>query len=144
MGRAKMMRYKPDNSKDLKPHSDGSLSFGMWVNSAAIRTPLTLAAREIVALAKAQVPPSDDPRDGHYADHFSVVQVFGQGIKVRADPDSKRAIVEVENDAKNAVMVEFGSGGGAAGATGTREQGGWNKAKHPLARAGSIVGSFRE
>lgn len=144
MGRKKLMTYKRDTPKDTAPHTDGSLPFIDFVNSDRLRTPITIAAREIVALAKATVGRSDDARDGHYVDHFSINQIFGGHIATKYDPKSKRAIVEIVNDAKNAVMLEFGSGLGAAGSTGEREQGGWNEAKHPLARAGSKVGDFRE
>lgn len=143
MGRPKTVTYKADNSKNLAPHSDGSLSFGMWVNSASIRTPLTIAAREVVALAKAEVGRSADDRNGHYVDHFEVVQIFGGSIPVKADRHSKRAIVEVTNDAVNAVMLEFGSGRGLAGATGSRPQGGYNLRERPIGRAASKVGQFR-
>ena len=148
MGRAKMAVYKPDKSKDMAPHSDGSLPFGAFIVSSQIRKPLMTAAIEIVAIAKTLAGRSDDPRDGHYSDHFSINEIHGGWIKTRTDPHSKRAVVEIINDAKNAVAIEIGSGWPSEGITGGAEriakQAGWNKAKHPLGRAAKMIGDFHE
>lgn len=146
---ARQLRYVRDKPDDHKPHSDGSLPFADFVVSSQIRRPLTLAAHDIVAIAKAdpQAAPSDDDRDGHYIDHFNVTGQKVVLMATAADPKSRlRAAAVVENDAKNSVALEFGSGERSVGDSHGvgRPQGGWNKPKRILGRAASKVGDFHE
>lgn len=148
MAQERALRYSPDKAGDFRPHSDGSLPFSAFAVSNQIRKPLRTAAVAIVALAKAdpQVAPSDDPRDGHYVDHFSINEVHATYVKTKRDGRTPRSVVEVINDAKNSVAVEFGSGGQSVGdsAGQPRPQGGWNKQKRPLGRAAGKIGDFHE
>lgn len=128
--------------------SPGFLSFDKFMVSDQIRKPITRAAIDIIAVAKAMAPRSDDERDGHYADKFSIQS---QGLQTLVlDTQSGRphwnphAMVQISNHAKNAIAVEFGSGYISRGTTKGRErkakQGGWNKSMRPLGRAGRRVG----
>lgn len=147
MPRGEHARYVPDRPGDYRPHKDGSGSFSSFAVSEQIRKPLKRAAFDIIALAKADptVTRSTDERDGHYVDHFSINEAHGTYIKTRFGR-VPRAVVEVINDAKNAVAVEFGSGESSVGdsAGEGRPQGGWNKQKRPLGRAASRIGDFHE
>jgi hypothetical protein len=146
---AKQVRYVRDKAGDFKPHSDGSLPFAEFVVSSQIRRPLTLAAHDIIAIAKAdpKAQPSEDERDGHYIDHFNVTGQKAVLMATKTDPKPRlRAVAVVENDAKNSVPMEFGSGESSAGKSKgkARPQGGWNKPKRILGRAASKVGDFHE
>lgn len=136
-------RYKPDKPGDFKPHSDGSGSFSEFTVSPQIRKPLLSAGFEIIAIAKAIVGRSNDPRGGHYSDHFSINSVTGTYVGRRRSP---RAVVEIINDHDSAAAVEFGSGDPSVGdsAGEDRPQGGWNKPKRPLGRAAGQVGDWHE
>ena len=133
--------YKPDRPGDFTPHSDGSGSFSAFAVSDQMRKPLRRAAFEIIAIAKTVVPRSSDGRDGHYMDHFAINEAHGTYVGKSRSP---RAVVEVTNDAKNAVAVEFGSGEPSLGDSSGqgREQGGWNRAMRPLGRAAALIGDY--
>lgn len=132
-------------------------TFGQFMVSDQMRRPTVAAAVDIVAIAKASVttksggPRSDDPRSGtpdkpHYVDAFSIQSIGLQTLVFdsRAGKMNPHVLVQISNHAENAIPMEFGSGWPSRGRTKGRErieeQGGWNKAKRPLGRAGRKVG----
>ena len=143
--------YKP------KGRSPGFGTFGQFMVSDQIRKPLERAALDIIAIAKASVTTktggqrSDDPRSGtpgkpHYVDAFALHSRGRQTLVYdsRAGKMNPHAMVEISNHAENAIALEIGSGVRSQGTTGgaerQAEQGGWNRAKRPLGRAGRAVG----
>jgi hypothetical protein len=137
----KVIRYKADKPGDFRPHEDGSGSFSSFAVSSQMRKPLVRAGHDIVAIAKTIVPPSGDPRNGHYNDHFAVHSTYD--LKLKTGP---RAVAEVTNDYWTAPALEFGSGDPSIGdsAGEERPQGGWNKPKRPLGKAGGMIGDWHE
>jgi len=138
------VRFVPSYRREGK--SPGFLSFDKFMVSDQIRKPLKRAAIDIIAIAKATVPRSDDERDGHYTDKFSIQ---GEGLETlvfdsRVGMMNRHAMVQISNHAKNAIAVEFGSGYPSEGTTSGRErkekQRGWNKPMRPLGRAGRKIG----
>lgn len=126
--------YKP------RGRSKGFGTFGEFMVSDQMRKPTFRAAVDIVAIAKTLVPRSEDERGGHYTDKFSI---HSAGLQTTAGKrKTPRVMVQISNSAKNAVAVEFGSGEPATGPSAglEREQGGWNRAKRPLGRAGVKIG----
>lgn len=132
-------------------------TFGQFMVSDQIRKPLVTASRDIVALVKTSFTTkdggsrSDDPRSGgpdkpHYVDAFSIQSVGLQTLVFdsRVGKMNPHAMVQISNHAPNAIAMEIGSGWPSKGTTGGRErieeQGGWNKAKRPLGRAGRKIG----
>jgi hypothetical protein len=140
------IEYKPDRVNDYRPHSDGTGSFSSFAVSAQLRKPLVRASYDIIAIAKALVPPSEDPRNGHYSDHFAVNKARATYLKPKRGPRQGRAVAIIVNDYPTAPAMEFGSGDPSVGlsAGAEREQGGWNKPKRPLGRAGGRVGQWHE
>jgi len=72
---------------------------GSVLRSGEMRAALEPHAEAILEKAKANAPRGDDPRHGHYADHF------GKRDGHRAN----RASVQVYNDSEEALIVEFGT-----------------------------------
>lgn len=142
----KRLVYKPDKANDFRPHSDGSESFSAFAVSSQMRKPLLVAAFEIIGLAKADVGRSQDDRNGHYSDGFSVNEVQAAYVKPKRGPRQARAVAEIQNDYWTAPAMEFGSGDPSIGLSSgeDRPQGGWNKPKRPLGRAASKIGDWNE
>lgn len=142
------VRFVPSHRREGRSPGFGTL--GEFMVSDQIRKPLRRAAVDIVAIAKASVQRSDDPRSGtadkpHYTDAFSIQGEGLQTMVLTADGHANpHAMVQVSNHAKNAVALEYGSGWPSEGVTSGTErqekQGGWNKAKRPLGRAGRLIG----
>lgn len=142
-------RFVPSYKREGR--SPGFGTFKQFMVSDQIRKPLRMAALDMIALAKASVSRSDDPRSGkpgkpHYTDAFSL---HTEGLETlvfdgRVGRWNPHAMVQISNHAQNAIALEFGSGDPSEGLTGGRErqakQGGWNKAKRPLGRAGRAIG----
>lgn len=142
-------RFVPSYKREGRSPEFGT--FREFMVSDQIRKPLYRAAFDIIAIAKALVPRSDDPRSGlpdkpHYADSFSIQ---GEGLQTlifdsRVGRWNPHAMVQISNHANNAIPVEFGSGwpseGTTSGAERKAKQGGWNKAKRPLGKAGRVIG----
>ena len=129
------LRYEPTHY--------GRNNFAGFMLSEQIRLPLRGIAHEIIAVAKGFVPPSDDPRNGHYSEHFSTVDGT-EFIATKREVRTVRAVVYVENDAPSAAAMEFGSGAPSVGTSKgqPRKQGGSNQQKRPLGRASMIVGAI--
>lgn len=126
-------------------------TFGQFMVSDQIRKPITKAAIDIIAIAKASVTRSDDPRSGtpdnpHYTDAFALHAAGLQTLVLdsRVGRWNPHAMVRISNRAQNGVALEFGSGVPSEGVTGGAErqakQGGWNEAVRPLGRAGRAIG----
>ena len=140
--------YKP------KGRSPGFGTLGDFMVSDQIGVPLVKAAIDIVAVAKAIAPRSDDPRrparGAHYSDSFSIqagpleTLVFDS----RVGQLNRHRMVQISNHATDAVAVEFGTGrksmGETRGAERRAKQGGWNKPMRVLGRAGRTVGRAAE
>ncbi|MDQ3275338.1 MAG: hypothetical protein M3Q39_10010 [Actinomycetota bacterium] len=116
-------------------------TFGEFMVSRQIRKPTERGARDIISLAKAMVPPSSDERNGHYSESFLLLSGKLTTI-VKGRHPNPRVLVKVVNTHASAPAIEFGSGPKAegTGGPGPREQGGFNKAKRPLGRAGRRIG----
>lgn len=141
-----IVTYKQDKVNDFRPHADGSGSFSSFAISAQLRKPLVRAGYNVIGIARGLVVPSDDERDGHYRDKFSIDNSQKTILfKPRGGPRAPRAVAVVQNTAKNAAALEFGSGDESVGTPGIkRPQGGWNNMKRPLGRAGGKVGDWHE
>jgi len=129
------LRYEPTHY--------GETNFAGFMVSPQIRVPLHLVGRQIIEVAKGIVPPSDDPRNGHYSEHFSTSDGT-EFVPTKRAVRSKRAVVYVENDSPSAAAMEFGSGAPSVGESKgqPRKQGGSNQQKRPLGRASAIVGAI--
>ena len=137
--------YKP------RGRSPGFGTFLDFMVSDQIRRPLVRAAVDMVAVAKAMAPRSDDPRSGtdekpHYSDRFSIQAGPMETLVFdgRVGRWNRHAMVQVSNDAPNAVPLEYGSGAPSEGTSGgvvrTSRQGGWNRPTRVLGRAGRAIG----
>lgn len=137
-----MQKFVPSYKPRGKSPEFGT--FGQFMVSGQMRKPVFRAAVDIVAIAKTLVPRSADERDGHYTDKFAIHSAGLQTVVGKRR--TPRVMVQISNSAKNAVAMEFGSGEPATGPSKgqEREQGGWNKAKRPLGRAGLKIGRLYE
>lgn len=134
--------YRPDRPGKKSPYPGSPfLPFGAFAVSPRMQGLVMKVARDGAILAKMFVPPSDDPRDGHYRDHMSTD--VGNIVKIDG---LERVTALIVNDAKNAAAIEFGSGESSVGDTSGsgRPQGGWNRPKRPLGKAGMMLGDFHE
>ncbi len=136
-----MQRFVPSYKARGKSPDFGT--FGEFMVSSQAEKPVSRAAYDIVAIAKLIVGRSADARDGHYADKFAVHGGMQTRVGKRRTP---RVMVQISNSAKNAPAMEFGSGEPATGPSAGQErpQGGWNKAKRPLGKAGARIGRLHE
>lgn len=130
--------YKPNG------RSPGFGTFGEFMVSPQVRHPVTLAAVDIMNLARTLSPRSKRQRtddDGPaYRDGF---RLHSKGLQTQVGKRrAPRVMVQISNVSQHAVPVEFGSGPPAEGASSGQErpQGGWNKAARPLGRAGRKIG----
>lgn len=129
------LRYEPTHY--------GPTNFAGFMVSAQIRRPLHEVGRAIIEIAQGIVPPSDDPRNGHYSEHFSTADST-EFIATKRSVRSMRAVVYVENDSPSAAAMEFGSGAPSVGESKgqSRKQGGSNQQKRPLGRAATTIGAI--
>lgn len=143
------VRFVPSYKRQGK--SPGFDDFGKFMVSDQIRRPLGKACVDIIAIAKVLVPRSDDPRSGtpekpHYTDAFSIQNIGLETLVYdsRVGKMNRHAMAQISNHAENAIAMEYGSGwpskGTTSGAERKEKQGGWNKAKRPLGRAGRKIG----
>jgi len=142
MGSVQMSRFIP--SYKPRGRSPGFGTFAEFMVSNQMRKPVFRAAVDVVAIAKTLVGRSDDERDGHYTDKFSI---HSEGLETTVGARrTPRVMVQISNSAKNGVAMEFGSGEPATGPSAGQErpQQGWNKAKRPLGRAGARIGRLHD
>lgn len=146
------VRFVPSHKP--KGRSPGFGTLGQFMVSDQIGRPLVRAAVDMVAVMKALAPRSDDPRrperGPHYADRFSIQAgpLVTMVYDSRARKNNPHRMVQISNDADDAIAIELGSGiksaGTTKGAERRQKQGGWNKPMRVMGRGGRLIGRAAE